>query len=93
MKYNLMSPYTSLVAVEKTEGEEGEKEKKELITINVPSILPEGLNYDVFSSPPVGRVSPEESCSVLWHVCHLYRLLRMQVMIHALWHLLLLPLL
>ena len=54
MKYNLMSPYTSLVAVEKTEGEEGEKEKKEIITINVPSILPEGLNYDVFSSPPIG---------------------------------------
>ncbi len=54
MKYNLMSPFTSLVAVEKIEGEEGEKEKKELITINVPSILPEGLNHDVFSSPPVG---------------------------------------
>jgi len=54
MKYNLMSPCTSLVAVEKTEGEEGEKEKKELITINVPSILPEGLNHNVFSSPPVG---------------------------------------
>jgi Ca-activated chloride channel family protein len=54
MKYNLMSPFTSLVAVEKSEGEEGEKEKKEIITINVPSILPEGLNYDVFSSPPIG---------------------------------------
>ncbi|MEQ8223970.1 MAG: hypothetical protein ABRQ37_16765, partial [Candidatus Eremiobacterota bacterium] len=54
MKYNLMSPFTSLVAVEKVEGEGGEKEKKELITINVPSILPEGLNHNVFSSPPVG---------------------------------------
>ncbi|MEQ8188028.1 MAG: VIT domain-containing protein [Candidatus Eremiobacterota bacterium] len=54
MKYKLMSPYTSLVAVEKTEGEEGEKEKKEIITINVPSILPEGLNHDVFSPPPIG---------------------------------------
>ncbi len=54
MKYNLMSPCTSLVAVEKTEGEDGEKEKKELITINVPSILPEGLNHNVFSSHPVG---------------------------------------
>ncbi|HPZ08752.1 MAG TPA: VIT domain-containing protein [Candidatus Eremiobacteraeota bacterium] len=59
MKYNLMSPYTSLVAVEKIEGEEGEKEKKEIIRIDVPSILPEGLNYDAFlsQSPPGGMGS------------------------------------
>ncbi|MEQ8222043.1 MAG: GspE/PulE family protein, partial [Candidatus Eremiobacterota bacterium] len=51
IKYKLMSPYTSLVAVEQDIHEE--REKKEIIKIDVPQILPEGLNYNAFteSSP------------------------------------------
>ncbi len=51
LKYKLMSPYTSLVAVEQDIDEK--REKKEIIKIDVPQILPEGLNYDAFVEPPV----------------------------------------
>ncbi len=54
LKYHLMSPYTSLVAVEEVEEEkekEKKKEKKELIKIDVPQILPEGLEHNAFTAP------------------------------------------
>ncbi|MEQ8170418.1 MAG: ATPase, T2SS/T4P/T4SS family [Candidatus Eremiobacterota bacterium] len=49
LKYKLMTPYTSLVAVE--QDIEEEREKKEIIKIDVPQVLPEGLNYDAFTEP------------------------------------------
>jgi len=62
MKYHLMSPYTSLVAVEEREDEDGEIKKKEIpIKIDIPSMLPEGLNEGAFSMtsappPPPGGI-------------------------------------
>ncbi len=55
LKYHLMSQYTSLVAVEdEKEESESSRPEKDLITIEVPQILPEGLNYDSFdTSPPL----------------------------------------
>lgn len=44
--YHLMSPYTSLVAIETGDGEE--RSCEDAVTISVPSLLPEGLNYEVF---------------------------------------------
>ncbi|MEQ8172402.1 MAG: VWA domain-containing protein, partial [Candidatus Eremiobacterota bacterium] len=48
MKYHLMSPYTSLVAVEK---DDREKEKKEIIRMDVPLIVPEGYESSVTPVP------------------------------------------
>lgn len=45
LKYNLITPYTSLVAVEDVP-DKGEREKKEIVRIDVPQVLPEGLNYN-----------------------------------------------
>lgn len=42
MEYSLVSPYTSLVAIEKGERKEG---KNEILKIIVPSLIPEGLNF------------------------------------------------
>lgn len=49
LKHKLMTAYTSLVAVEQYIEEE--REKKEIIKVDVPQILPEGLNYDAFTEP------------------------------------------
>jgi len=51
MKYHLLTPYTSLLALEI---DEMGKEKKEIITIDVPLILPEDVNYNApysYSTP------------------------------------------
>jgi len=60
LKYHLMSPYTSLVAVE--EGEEDKnKDKKEPVKIDVPQILPEGLEHNAFTAPlPYGYTELSE---------------------------------
>jgi len=50
MRYSLMSPYTSLVAVEEGDDDEEQKEKKEIMRVDVPSMVPEGLNRDAFRS-------------------------------------------
>jgi len=52
MKYNLVTPYTSLVAVEK---DAEEREKKDIVKIDVPGILPEGLNYNYQPAPAMHR--------------------------------------
>ncbi len=51
LRYSLMSPYTSLVAVEQGEDDEEPKEKKEIMRIDVPSMVPEGLDRDAFAGP------------------------------------------
>jgi Ca-activated chloride channel family protein len=48
MKYHLMSPYTSLVAVEK---DDREREKKEIIRVDVPLMAPEGYESSVTPVP------------------------------------------
>ena len=55
MKYHLMSPYTSLVAVEK---DDREREKKEVIRVDVPLVVPEGYDSSV---PPVPVQMPYPS--------------------------------
>ncbi len=49
MKYHLMSPHTSLVAVEKGQGDDETREHEDMLTIHVPSMVPEGLEYDAFA--------------------------------------------
>jgi len=61
MKYHLMSPYTSLVAVEK---DDKEREKKEIIRVDVPLMVPEGYKYDS-SAPPVPQQVPYPSQSIM----------------------------
>ncbi len=59
MRYKIMTPYTSFVAIE--EGEGGERE--EIIRVTVPQLLPEGMKKTLHdrpsslqkSSPPPGR--------------------------------------
>ncbi|MEQ8188027.1 MAG: VIT domain-containing protein [Candidatus Eremiobacterota bacterium] len=51
LRYSLMSPYTSLVAVEQGKDDEEPKEKKEIMRVDVPSMVPEGLNRDAFAGP------------------------------------------
>jgi len=55
MKYHLMSPYTSLVAVEK---DDKEREKKEIIRVDVPLMVPQGYESSI---PPVPRQVPYPS--------------------------------
>ena len=54
LNYNLMSRYTSLVAVE--EGEDEKENKEEPVTIDVPQIIPESLDYNAFA-PQYGVTS------------------------------------
>ncbi len=49
LRYSLMSPFTSLVAVEQGEDDEEPKEKKEIMRVDVPSMVPEGLDRDAFA--------------------------------------------
>jgi Ca-activated chloride channel family protein len=57
MRYKLMTPYTSLVAVE--EGEVSERE--EIIRVTVPSLLPEGMKKTLPDRSPVPQASSPSS--------------------------------
>ena len=61
MKYHLMSPYTSLVAVEEGEEDGEEKKKEEPIRVDVPSVLPEGLSQSLTSATVIRRNLPPPS--------------------------------
>jgi hypothetical protein len=58
LRYSLMSPYTSLVAVEQGEDDEEPKEKKEIMRVDVPSMVPEGLNRDAFRGQRTLQYAP-----------------------------------
>lgn len=49
LKYNLVTPYTSLIAVEKIDN--NEKEIKEILRIDIPSFLPANLSSQSFTPP------------------------------------------
>jgi len=57
MRYKIMTPYTSLVAVE--EGEVSERE--EIIRVTVPSLLPEGMKKTLPDRSPVPQASSPSS--------------------------------
>ena len=61
LRYSLMSPYTSLVAVEQGEDDEEPKEKKEIMRVDMPSMVPEGLDRDAFRGQRTLQYAPHDS--------------------------------